>query len=33
MIGSAVFWPKSGSPDAAIADGSEHRVVWVYSAR
>lgn len=27
--GSGVFWPKQGEPDAAIADGSDHHLVWV----
>ncbi len=26
---SSVFWPKPGDPDAAIAGGSDHRLVWV----
>ena len=26
---SGVFWPKQGDPDAAIADGSDHHLVWV----
>lgn len=26
---SGVFWPSSGSADAAIADGSDHRLVWI----
>lgn len=26
---SGVFWPKHGDPDAAIADGSDHHLVWV----
>lgn len=26
---SGVFWPPSGSPEAAIADGSDHHLVWV----
>ena len=29
LIGSGVFWPKQGHPDAAIADGSDHHLVWV----
>ncbi len=27
--GSGVFWPKQGDPAAAIADGSDHHLVWV----
>lgn len=27
--GSGVFWPPAGSPEAAIADGSDHHLVWV----
>ncbi|MCA0198951.1 MAG: endonuclease/exonuclease/phosphatase family protein [Proteobacteria bacterium] len=27
--GSGVFWPASGDPAAAIADGSDHHLVWV----
>ncbi|MDR0184724.1 endonuclease/exonuclease/phosphatase family protein [Lysobacter arvi] len=26
---SGVFWPPTASPDAAIADGSDHHLVWV----
>ena len=26
---SGVFWPASDSPEAAIADGSDHHLVWV----
>lgn len=26
---SGVFWPASGDADAAIADGSDHHLVWV----
>jgi len=29
LTGSGVFWPKQGQPDAAIADGSDHHLVWV----
>ena len=29
LIGSGVFWPRSGDADAAIADGSDHHLVWV----
>jgi len=29
LKGSGVFWPASSSPDAAIADGSDHHLVWV----
>lgn len=28
-VGSGVFWPASGSPEAGIADGSDHHLVWV----
>ena len=28
-VGSGVFWPKKSDPDAAIADGSDHHLVWV----
>ena len=28
-VGSGVFWPKKAHPDAAIADGSDHHLVWV----
>ncbi|WP_433852055.1 endonuclease/exonuclease/phosphatase family protein [Stenotrophomonas nitritireducens] len=28
-IGSGVFWPADGSAEAAIADGSDHHLVWV----
>jgi endonuclease/exonuclease/phosphatase family metal-dependent hydrolase len=27
--GSGVFWPAPGDPDAGIADGSDHHLVWV----
>ncbi|HEY5850810.1 MAG TPA: endonuclease/exonuclease/phosphatase family protein [Lysobacter sp.] len=27
--GSGVFWPASSLPEAAIADGSDHHLVWV----
>lgn len=27
--GSGVFWPASSQPEAAIADGSDHHLVWV----
>jgi len=26
---SGVFWPASTAPEAAIADGSDHHLVWV----
>jgi len=26
---SGVFWPTPGSTDAAIVDGSDHRLVWI----
>ncbi|HBK45159.1 MAG TPA: endonuclease, partial [Xanthomonadaceae bacterium] len=26
---SGVFWPAPDDPQAAIADGSDHRLVWV----
>ena len=29
VIGSGVFWPAPGDADAAIANGSDHRLVWV----
>jgi endonuclease/exonuclease/phosphatase family metal-dependent hydrolase len=29
VIDGGVFWPTQASPDAAIADGSDHRLVWV----
>ena len=29
LIDSGVFWPARGSTDAAIADGSDHHLVWV----
>jgi len=29
LIGSGVYWPKKAHPDAAIADGSDHHLVWV----
>lgn len=29
LQGSGVFWPAAGDPDAAIADGSDHHLVWV----
>lgn len=29
LIGSGVYWPKKADPDAAIADGSDHHLVWV----
>lgn len=28
-VGSGVFWPADGSAEAAIADGSDHHLVWV----
>ncbi|NIJ68683.1 endonuclease/exonuclease/phosphatase family protein [Xanthomonas sp. 60] len=28
-IRSGVFWPAAGTPAAAIADGSDHHLVWV----
>ncbi len=28
-IGSGVFWPASTRPEAKIADGSDHHLVWV----
>ncbi|MDI9240524.1 endonuclease/exonuclease/phosphatase family protein [Lysobacter sp. LF1] len=27
--GSGVFWPSAAAPEAAIADGSDHHLVWV----
>ncbi|WP_372012596.1 endonuclease/exonuclease/phosphatase family protein [Pseudoxanthomonas sp. 10H] len=29
LRGSGVFWPASNDPAAAIADGSDHHLVWV----
>lgn len=29
LAGSGVFWPAPGDADAAIADGSDHHLVWV----
>jgi hypothetical protein len=29
VIDSGVFWPSKASADAAIVDGSDHRLVWV----
>ena len=29
LRGSGVFWPRSDDPAAAIADGSDHHLVWV----
>ncbi|MGH8061277.1 MAG: endonuclease/exonuclease/phosphatase family protein [Pseudoxanthomonas sp.] len=29
FIDNGVFWPAHGSADAAIADGSDHHLVWV----
>ena len=29
LKGSGVFWPKKIDPDAAIADGSDHHLVWI----
>ena len=29
LVGSGVHWPAAGDPDAAIADGSDHHLVWV----
>ncbi|MNM57419.1 hypothetical protein D3C81_686180 [compost metagenome] len=28
-VGSGVFWPANESPEAKIADGSDHHLVWV----
>lgn len=28
-VGSGVFWPAGDSPEAKIADGSDHHLVWV----
>ncbi len=28
-LDSGVFWPASSDPAAAIADGSDHHLVWV----
>lgn len=27
-LGGGVFWPASDDPHAAIADGSDHHLVW-----
>ncbi|MCW5579928.1 MAG: endonuclease/exonuclease/phosphatase family protein [Luteimonas sp.] len=32
-VGSGVFWPKPGDPDATIAEASDHHLVWVDLAR
>lgn len=32
-VGSGVFWPKPGDADAAIAEASDHHLVWVDLAR
>ncbi|MEL1265267.1 endonuclease/exonuclease/phosphatase family protein [Pseudoxanthomonas putridarboris] len=29
LEGSGVFWPRKDDPDAAIADGSDHHLVWM----
>lgn len=29
LIGNGVFWPAAQDPDAKIADGSDHHLVWV----
>lgn len=29
IVDSGVFWPRPDQADAAIADGSDHRLVWV----
>ncbi len=29
LRGNGVFWPVKADPDAAIADGSDHHLVWV----
>ncbi|KRG69856.1 endonuclease [Pseudoxanthomonas dokdonensis] len=29
LLGNGVFWPASDDPRAAIADGSDHHLVWV----
>lgn len=29
VVASGVFWPLPDSPDAALADGSDHHLVWV----
>jgi hypothetical protein len=28
-LGNGVFWPASHDPDAAIAEASDHHLVWV----
>jgi hypothetical protein len=32
-VGAGVFWPSQQSAEAAIVDGSDHRLVWVDSTR
>lgn len=29
LLGNGVFWPAAHDPDAKIADGSDHHLVWV----
>ena len=29
LVGSGVYWPRKSDPNAAIADGSDHHLVWV----
>lgn len=29
LIDSGIFWPLAASPEASIADGSDHHLVWV----
>jgi len=29
IVDGAVYWPPPGSPDTAIADGSDHHLVWL----
>jgi endonuclease/exonuclease/phosphatase family metal-dependent hydrolase len=29
VLDGAVFWPPAGSPDSAIANGSDHHLVWI----
>ena len=33
VLQSGVFWPTAQSPDAAIADGSDHHLVWLDLSR
>jgi hypothetical protein len=33
LIASGVFWPSAQDAEAAIADGSDHHLVWVDLSR